>query len=51
MPAMGWKPESDAALAQHTNDHADDDAYGIAEGQAYFGDVDRAFGWLDRAYR
>jgi predicted Zn-dependent protease len=48
---MGRKAESDAALAEYTKEHADDDAFDIADAHAYRGEVDQAFSWLDRAYR
>ena len=48
---MGRKAESDAALTEFTKEHADDDAYEIAEAHAYRGEVDQAFAWLDRAAR
>jgi tetratricopeptide (TPR) repeat protein len=41
--------ESDAALAQLTNDFAETAAYQIAEVYAYRGDKDRAFEWLERS--
>jgi TolB-like protein/tetratricopeptide (TPR) repeat protein len=48
---MGREAESDAALAEYTKKHADDDAFDIADAHAYRGEVDQAFSWLDRAYR
>jgi TolB-like protein/Tfp pilus assembly protein PilF len=48
---MGRKAESDAALAEYTKAHADDDAYDIATAHAYRNEVNQAFAWLDRAYR
>jgi TolB-like protein/Tfp pilus assembly protein PilF len=47
---MGRNAESDEALTQHTKEHADDDAFEIADAHAYRGEVDRAFAWLERAY-
>jgi hypothetical protein len=38
-------------LVKYAQDHANDDAYGLAEGYAYFGQLEQAFAWLDRAYR
>jgi adenylate cyclase len=49
--AMKRKAESDAALARATTADAHRWAYGIAEVHAYRGEIDRAFAWLDRAYR
>ena len=48
---MKRRAESDAALARATTAHAHRWAYGIAEVHAYRGEIDRAFAWLDRAYR
>jgi TolB-like protein len=48
--ALGRRAESDAALAQAVREHAQDDAYEIADAYAYRGEVDQAFAWLDRAY-
>ena len=47
---MGRKAQSDAALAEYTKEHSDDDPYGIADAHAYRGEVDQAFVWLERAY-
>jgi TolB-like protein/Tfp pilus assembly protein PilF len=49
--ALGRKAESDQSLAQLERKYADDWAYQIADTYAYRGDSDRAFAWLDRAYR
>ena len=49
--AMKRRAESDAALARATTAHAHRWAYGIAQVHAYRGEIDRAFAWLDRAYR
>jgi adenylate cyclase len=49
--AMGRGAESAAALAEYTKEHADEDAFEIAEAHAFRGEVDQAFAWLDRAYR
>jgi len=49
--AMGRKAEADEALARFTKEHANDRAYRIAQIHAYRGDGDKAFEWLDRAYR
>jgi TolB-like protein len=48
--AFGRRAESDAALAQAVREHAQDDAFEIADVYAYRGEVDQAFTWLDRAY-
>jgi hypothetical protein len=48
--ALGRRAESDAALAQAVREHAQDDAYEIADAYAYRGEVDQAFAWPDRAY-
>ncbi len=49
--ALGRKPEADAALASFEKAHATDQAYSIACDYAIRGDVNKAFSWLDRAYR
>jgi TolB-like protein/Tfp pilus assembly protein PilF len=49
--AMKRNAESDAALSRTTKAYAGRGAYGIAEVQAYRGEIDEAFTWLDRAYR
>jgi len=48
--ALGRKADSDAQLTTLTREHANDDAFSIAEAHAYRGEVDEAFRWLDRAY-
>jgi TolB-like protein/Flp pilus assembly protein TadD len=48
--ALGRRSESDAALAQAVSEHAQNDAYEIADVFAYRVEVDQAFAWLDRAY-
>jgi adenylate cyclase len=48
--ALGRKADSDALLTSYTRDHADDDAFSIAQAHASRGEVDEAFRWLDRAY-
>jgi tetratricopeptide (TPR) repeat protein len=48
--AMGRRAESDAALAQLIQDHAQDSASDIAYVYAYRDDLDQVFAWLDRAY-
>jgi TolB-like protein/Tfp pilus assembly protein PilF len=49
--ARGRAAESDAALQKLVLKYAEDAAYQIAEAHAYRGDADRAFEWLERAYR
>jgi tetratricopeptide (TPR) repeat protein len=49
--ALGRKADADLALAEYEKRHAEADAYQIAEIYAFRGEVDRAFVWLDRAYR
>jgi TolB-like protein/lipoprotein NlpI len=49
--ALGRKAESDAALRELEHNLADDGAYQIAQAYAYRGDLDKAFEWLERAYK
>jgi TolB-like protein/DNA-binding winged helix-turn-helix (wHTH) protein/Flp pilus assembly protein TadD len=49
--ALGRREDSDKALARLIATHQNDAAYQIAEAYAYRGEVDKAFAWLDRAYR
>ena len=49
--AMRREQESDIALARLTKQRSDEAAFEIAEAYAYRADVDRAFEWLDRAFR
>jgi serine/threonine protein kinase/Tfp pilus assembly protein PilF len=49
--AVGRKKEADAALAGFISEHSETMAYQIAEVFAYRGEMDRAFEWLERAYR
>ncbi len=49
--ALGMKPESDSALAELIRGFQDEDAYQIAEIYAYRDEADKAFEWLERAYR
>src|SRR5208283_140006 len=49
--ALKRRPESDAALTQLVQEHANDDAFDIAEVYAYRGEADQTFTWLERAYR
>jgi len=48
--ALGRRAESDAALAQAIHEHAQDEAWEIADVYAYRGEAQQAFSWLDRAY-
>ncbi|OGT56264.1 MAG: hypothetical protein A3E01_06850 [Gammaproteobacteria bacterium RIFCSPHIGHO2_12_FULL_63_22] len=47
--ALGKKAESDAALSRLIAEHATDSAYNIAYVQAFRGEHDQAFQWLERA--
>lgn len=49
--ALGKKKEADAALTEYINDFQSVAAMQIAEIYAYRGDSDKAFEWLERAYR
>jgi TolB-like protein/DNA-binding winged helix-turn-helix (wHTH) protein/Tfp pilus assembly protein PilF len=49
--ALGRHEESDGALQKLIATHQTDCAYQIAEVYAYRGEADKAFKWLDRAYR
>ncbi len=49
--ALGLKPEADAALVRFEKAHATDEAYDIACVYSIRGDLNKAFSWLDRAYR
>jgi TolB-like protein/DNA-binding winged helix-turn-helix (wHTH) protein/Flp pilus assembly protein TadD len=49
--AVGRRQDSDAALRKLIAAHHDDGAYQIAEVYAYRGETEKAFEWLDRAYR
>ncbi len=49
--AMGRKADADAALARFMKAHENNRAYRIAQIHAYRGEGDKAFEWLDRAYR
>jgi TolB-like protein/Flp pilus assembly protein TadD len=48
--SMKRHAESDAALTRATTAYAGGSAYAIAQVHAYRGEIDQAFGWLDRAY-
>ncbi len=49
--ALGRREESDKALKKLIASHQNDSAYQIAEAYAYRGETDKAFAWLERAYR
>jgi TolB-like protein/Tfp pilus assembly protein PilF len=49
--SLGNAAESDAALSRLTAEFDIDAAFQIAEIHAWRGDVDRAFEWLERAYK
>jgi TolB-like protein/thioredoxin-like negative regulator of GroEL len=49
--ALGRRIDTDAALADLESRYATKAAYGIAEIHAVRGELDQAFGWLDRSYR
>jgi len=49
--ALGHPAESDAALDELAREHGDVAAYQIAQLHAMRGDAERAFEWLERAYR
>jgi tetratricopeptide (TPR) repeat protein len=49
--ALGRREESDKTLNKLIAMHQNDSAYQIAEVYAYRRETDKAFEWLDRAYR
>jgi TolB-like protein/Flp pilus assembly protein TadD len=49
--ALGKKKEADAALAEYIEKNQDSGAFQIAEIYAYRGETDKAFEWLERAYK
>lgn len=49
--AVGRRQDSDASLNKLIARHQNDGAYQIAEVYAYRGETDKAFKWLERAYR
>jgi TolB-like protein/DNA-binding winged helix-turn-helix (wHTH) protein/Flp pilus assembly protein TadD len=49
--ALGRREQSDSALKKLIATHQKDAAYQIAEVYAYRGETDKAFEWLERAYR
>jgi TolB-like protein len=51
LDALGRKQEADLVLANLEQNHASDNANGIAKVYASRGDLDQAFKWFDRGYR
>ncbi len=49
-PALGQQAQGEASLAQLIEEYQEDSAHQIAEVFAYWGDVDAAFEWLEKAY-
>jgi tetratricopeptide (TPR) repeat protein len=49
--AAGKKKEADAALVEYIKQYQNDAAFQIAEIYAYRGEADKAFEWLERAYK
>ena len=49
--AAGKKKEADAALAEYIEKFQNEAAFQIAEIYAYRGETDKAFEWLERAYK
>jgi serine/threonine protein kinase/tetratricopeptide (TPR) repeat protein len=49
--ALGRKKDADSILAEFISQHAETMTYQIAQIFAYRGEIDRAFGWLERAYK
>ena len=49
--AAGRKKEADTALAEYIEKHQSGWAFQIAEIHAYRGETDKAFEWLERAYK
>ena len=48
--SLGRKNDADTELAELIKDNANDASYQIAEIYAHFGETDKAFEWLERAY-
>jgi TolB-like protein/Tfp pilus assembly protein PilF len=48
--AIGKRTDSDSALARMVQEHANEDASGIAQVYAFRGQSDEAMQWLERAY-
>jgi tetratricopeptide (TPR) repeat protein len=49
--AAGKKKEADDALAEYIEEYQNDSAFQIAEVYAYRGETDKAFEWLERAFK
>jgi TolB-like protein/lipoprotein NlpI len=49
--ALGKKKEADAALANYIKNYQNDGAFQIAEIYAFRNEADKAFEWLERAYK
>jgi serine/threonine protein kinase/Tfp pilus assembly protein PilF len=49
--ATGKRKEADAALSEYIQEHQNVAAFQIAEIYAFRGETDKAFEWLERAYR
>jgi tetratricopeptide (TPR) repeat protein len=49
--AAGKKKEADGALAEVIEKYQNEAAFQIAEVYAYRGETDKAFEWLERAYK
>lgn len=49
--AAGMKKEADANLAEIIQEYQNDSAFQNAEIYAYRGEADKAFEWLERAYK
>jgi tetratricopeptide (TPR) repeat protein len=49
--ALGREPDSNAALAGLIAKYNTDSAYQIAQAYAFRGESDKAFEWLERAYK
>ena len=48
---LGKKKEADAALTEYIETYQNEAAFQIAEIYAYRGETDKAFEWLERAYK
>ena len=48
---LGFKQDSNAALAELIGKHDTDSAYQIAEAYAFRGESGKSFEWLERAYK
>jgi hypothetical protein len=49
--ARGRRTEAAAALEHFIQDHGHEQPKMVADAYSYLGDADRAFDWLERAYR